>query len=1144
MMHLYSADAARPLAERLAGVLARADTDPLAPEWLAVPSEGMRRWVTLELARHLGRTGPGRSDGIAANIERAFPGTLRTAVLSADRADGAPDPWGIERLVWPVLEALDTGVPGLPDSLRPGAGPLYGRARRIADLMDRYHLHRPRMIRYWSEGHDVDGTGRPLPEPALWQARLWRRVRGRLGEPSPPERLPGLLERLRRGENLIDLPHRLMLFGFTLLPAGDFLDIARAVAETRDVHLFLLEPTRLDPAGLLRCSPAPPDGAPRLRVNDPTAGLVGPPLLRSWGRLHRESALLVADAGLRAAPVDPPVNPRPSATLLGRLQQDIVGNVAPLPTLAVDPGDRSVQFHACFGATRQVEVLRDTLLHLLAEPGTDLTEDDIVVLCPSLERFAPLVEAVFGRSAASTTPAPGEGAGPGRPGAPALRYRIADRSMRSTNPVLSAASALLAMVAGRFDAATVLDFLGSEPVRERFGFDDDGLVVIADWVKATNVRWGIDPEHRTRLGLRASVVTNTWRAALDRLLIGSAVFDEEWTLAVGGVAPLGVEGDDVVLAGHLAEALGHLADLAVAATGTSPLADWVREFRTACTALFAAPRDQSWQMEALDRILSTVVESATVDGTASGIALEWADMVRLLEERLDDSYGRADFFRGGITVTSLTPLRWVPFRVVCLLGLDQAAFGSEGSAGDDLSAVQPQVGDRDQRGEVRQALLEAVLAAEDHLVVVRDGHDVRTNQVVPRAVATAELFEAVLAPVAPDSRARVADRLETDHPRHGYDERCFQPDGVVPGTVWSFDDRQRDGAEARRRRSHVAVPLLAEPLAAADTEVIDLADLHRFFTNPTAAFFSQRLEARLPRIEEELSSVLPLSIGGLEGWEVGTRLLEARMAGTPASEWLEYERALGTVPPGPLGDLALATLTDTVEGLVAEARHRGVVPGPALPFAVDVELPDGTRIVGSVPLRLPSASPGPVRQYYSRYKPTHRVAAWLDLMVLAVSEPDRPWRSLAISRSEGARGPMVNDLVVAPDGTDSPGPTRALAVAVDCFRRGLTEPLPLFPTFSHQIYKGRGGPSDWTGYKFPADGQHPAVELAFNRSDFDTIRRLPPRPGDPPGPNGRVFRFAAYLFRAVDSSVRPYQAGSGPKATGGSRRPGRVRGPV
>ena len=279
------------------------------------------------------------------------------------------------------------------------------------------------MVRSWAVGNDVDGTGDPLSDHDAWQPHLWRLVRQDVGEPSPPERWPELLGRLAQGELTLDLPPRLILFGFALLPGGGFLELVRAVAEHRDVHLFLLEPSHLDARELRQASPRRSAAGRRLRADDATADVTPQPLLRSWGRLHRETALLLADAEADGVPerqwVDEERGAGP-ATLLGRLQHDIETNAVASGPVEFDPADRSVRFHACFGPTRQVEVLRDALLHLLNEPASDLTEDDIVVVCPNLERFAPLIQAVFGPSAespAATSTHPGRSEDPGaRPG--------------------------------------------------------------------------------------------------------------------------------------------------------------------------------------------------------------------------------------------------------------------------------------------------------------------------------------------------------------------------------------------------------------------------------------------------------------------------------------------------------------------------------------------------------------------------------------------------------------------------------------------------------------------------------------------------------------------------------------------------------
>ena len=1144
MMHLYSAGQARPLATRLAEVLADPPADPMAPEWLAVPSDGMRRWLSLALASHLGASGEGRGDGVAANIQRAYPGTLRNCVLNAGRGKPDADPWSIERLVWSVL-AVAEDRPDDPDLTLflalPDGGSRYAKARRVADLFDRYHLHRPDMIRAWSAGRFVDGTGRRLAAHAAWQPHLWQLVRDQVGEPSPPERLAGLLDEVRSGELTLDLPDRLLLFGFTLLPGGAFLDVARAIAVPRDVHLFLLEPFHFDADRLLESSPLPANGTPRLRSNDSTAVLVNEPLLRSWGRLHRETSLLLADAEAQGLPERQPIAPfgdTGSSTVLGRLQHGIRTNTPPAPRKEFDPRDRSVQFHACYGPTRQVEVLRDVLLHLLDEPDAHLTEDDILVVCPTLDRFAPLIEAVFGPSVDPLVPTLLSGGSTGeRQGAPGLRYRIADQSIRTTNPVLSATAALLALVAGRFAVVPVLDFLALGPVRQRFGFTEEDLSTVADWVTATNVRWGLDSAHRVPFGVPSIIVTNTWRAALDRLLVGSAVYDGDLTLAIGEVAPYGVEGSGLETVGRLAEAMWILNDLAADAERPRPIAEWVGRLRTVCDALFATDRDGDWQMDALHQVLEDVIESATVDGAVSSVLLGFVDIRRLFDEHLDGAPGRPNFFRGGITVSSMTPLRWVPFRVVCVLGMDQSAFGSIAAVGEDLAAAVPQIGDRDPRAEVRQLLLETVLAAGEQLVVVRDGHDLRSNQAIPRAVVAAELFDAVSALVEPDQRAEFEAALEVDHPRHAFDDPCFEADALVEGMVWGYDKANLKGALARRERTHHNKPLLEAPLAAHDAPVIELADLHRFFRNPVEAFFSQRLEARLPWSGELRHSRLPVELDPLEAWQVGSRMLQARLSGVGLEEWSRVERVRGTLPPGRLEGTLLSELDIAVNELVATGDRCGVRRGLAEPFEIDVKLADGTRIVGSIPLRLLPATPGPARVTYSRMKPPQRLAAWLDLMALAASDPSGAWRSVVIGRNSESKvkAAEVVDLVVsAAISTGTTSATTALAVAVDCFRRGMREPIPLFANFSFAVSRNEAVRSKWTEHHGRGDGDDRSVALAFGRCGFEEIMELPAQPYDPTGTGRRVERFAHYLWGTVEATSGPYRPAPAGSPSGGA----------
>ncbi len=270
---------------------------------------------------------PAGRDGICANVQFPFPGRLvGAAVAAAAGVDSDTDPWLPERAVWPLLDVIEECLaePWLGDLAAHlgGAGPdqdpvrrtrRFATARHIADLYDRYGVHRPEMLLSWAAGDVAAATTNH------WQAQLWRHLRRRIGTPSPAERLAGACIRLRADAGLVALPRRLSLFGLTRLPAT-YLQVLCALAGRRQVHLFLLHPSpELWDRVAKEIAARPPVVR---RADDPTAALPRNLLLTSWGQDVREMQLVLAAAEAPAVDHHWPLDQR-SSTLLGRIQADV-----------------------------------------------------------------------------------------------------------------------------------------------------------------------------------------------------------------------------------------------------------------------------------------------------------------------------------------------------------------------------------------------------------------------------------------------------------------------------------------------------------------------------------------------------------------------------------------------------------------------------------------------------------------------------------------------------------------------------------------------------------------------------------------------------------------------------------------------------
>ena len=453
MLHIHRAERADGLVRALGALLADPLADPFAREVLAVPTRGIERWLTQQLSSVLGTTA-GRSDGVCANVDFPTPRRLvGDAVAAASGIEPDADPWLPERAVWPLLDVVDESLAepwlrSLADHLRgPARARRFATVRHVADLFDRYALHRPELVRAWAAGEDGG-----VPDDAAWQAELWRRLRARISGAGPAERLERACARLREEPGVVDLPPRVSLFGLTRLPAGH-LEVLRALAAGRDVHLFVLHPSPM-----LWERVAARGGAPTVRRrDDATATLPANRLLASWGHDARELQLVLAGAE-EHADHHHDVDHR-GDTLLARIQADVRADREAAASPLLDPGDRSIQVHSCHGRARQVEVLRDAILHLLAEDPT-LEPRDVIVMCPDIETFAPLIQATFGAGGdPDAEPLPVDI----RP--PDLRVRLADRSLRQTNPVLGVVARLIELAEERLTASQVLDLADRDPVR-------------------------------------------------------------------------------------------------------------------------------------------------------------------------------------------------------------------------------------------------------------------------------------------------------------------------------------------------------------------------------------------------------------------------------------------------------------------------------------------------------------------------------------------------------------------------------------------------------------------------------------------------------------------------------------------------------
>ncbi len=802
--------------------------------------------------------------------------------------------------------------------------------------------------------------------------------------------------RLSDDPALLDLPQRLSVFGATRLTT-DQLAVLSTLGLHRDVHLWLPHPS---PQMWQRLADRP---IPPRRRDDDSALVVRHPLLASLARDVRELQFRLR--GTDFADIEHPAPARPR-TLLGRVQADIAADIAADAAAGgseeVVAPDGTVAVHVCHGPARQVEVLRESLLHLFVADET-LQPRDVIVMCPDIETYAPLIRASFGQGVL------------GHP-AHGLRVRLADRALHQTNEVLSVLDVLLTIADGRITASQVLDLAAAGPVRTRFGFDDDDLERVAGWSAEAGARWGLSPGQRTAFGL-GDFPQNTFRTALDRVLLGATADETEGTWLKMALPLDDVDSNDIDLAGRFAEYIDRL-DVTVRKLRVPQSAvAWRQQILTGLDLLTDLPAAQSWQRAQANRELAEAL------GDGGDTELRLSDMRALLGSRLAGRPTRSNFRTGELTVCTMVPMRSVPHRVVILLGLDDEVYPRTGAVdGDDVLARDPMLGERDPRSEDRQLLLDAIMSAQQKLLLFFTGADPVNGSQRPPAIPLSEVIDVLKRTVDPEKIDEVVQR----HPLQPFDPRYFRtPD------PFSFDRSALAGAQASERQPQPVPAFLPAALPPRPPEDVDLDELVAFAIHPTQAFLRQRLGIRIPDVDDDVADALSIELNGLEEWDIGDRMLTARLAGTTLETFRDTEWRRQSLPPAKLGQNAFRRVGQDVEMLVHMCLP--VHEGAPESIDIDVDLGNGRRLSGTVAgvhgNRL-------ARSSYSTLAPKHRMQAWVRLLALAVSRPETQWLGVVTGRARG-RGAM-RSILTPPD-----DPAAELARLVELRDRGLCEPLPI-----------------------------------------------------------------------------------------------------
>ena len=866
---------------------------PLVPETLLVQSNGMKHWLEMALADDAAM-------GICAATQMELPSSFiwrmyRLVLGQAWVPVAMPlDKQALTWRLWRLLPEFAKNHQVKPLLAYVQDDPMgrqrYQLAQQVADVFDGYQSYRADWLSDWAQGQCVlqhQGQSKSMPSDQLWQAQLWQLLQQDLMQTQAPELASQCHSRAEVHSQFMrkvqqagaskpeGLPPRIVVFGISNLPM-QVVEALAALGRWSQVILMVQNPCQ------------------EYWGHDMDLVAQKHSLLSSWGQQGRDylHALERFDQAQNALSVmskqtffvDPGHHPSP--TRLQKIQSDILNlNTMPdRPESCED--DASIQMVQAHSAQREVEILHDQLWAWFDE-NPSWKPNDVMVMVPDMATFASHIQAVFGRFSSKHPRY--------------IPFSLADTTPRQV-PLVQALEFLLNLPEARITLTQWLSLFEVSAVRTKFQMTELDLQTMKNWLQDAAVRWGLNPAHRQKWGVPSSMPhaqQNTWSYGLQRLILGYAAGQTEELSAWHGVLPLPqVSGLSALKVGHLAQWIDAVSLSLTQLNAEHSPAQWCSVMNDLLDRFFEVDNEADERM--LLRLKQELTQwQALCDQSGLTEPLPLTVVREHWLAGLESAGLQQRFFGGGVQFSTLMPMRAIPFKALCLLGMNDGAYPRQSTPRDfDLMSAHWRAGDRSRREDDRYLFLEAFLSARDKLYISWQGRRSTDNQKIPPSVLVSQLRDTLRSRFSPESPAAL-------QPLQAFSAKYFQAGSKF---LTYADDWEK------------AQPPLIVTKAASPTSQSSELDLFaisewplkeclRLLKQPVEVYWRSRLGVSLKAPEEALLDDENFVLDGLDRYLMGRSLLEA----SDIDGQLEVQKLLGHLPMGATGQMVLSQQYDAAQ---------------------------------------------------------------------------------------------------------------------------------------------------------------------------------------------------------------------------------------
>ncbi len=976
---------------------------------------GMAKWLSLQIAEKI---------GICANFSFLFPNRFIDNIINLQQQQSAI--FTPEILTFKIMSTLPKLIDtpqfqeiksylGNKEKINPTQPrqkiKLYRLSEKIADTFDQYLLYRPHIIFNWESGKEKN-----------WQAILWQNLTANNKN-----------HRAYIGKKFIrnpiydpkTMPKRISIFGITTLPPIYF-HIMTALSAFCQTNLFILNPSYQYWGDILSDKQIGKTEKKYIKkgitINTKDIHIQRQnSLLASMGTSGKQFIELIIEHQ-KTNEINAFQKPLGNS-ILTAIQANIF-NLAQrrkdAPKKIVSKKDKSIAIHSCHSHIREVQILYDNLIYTFEKDPT-LKPSDIIVITPDIELYSSYIDAVFDTPEENSKKIP---------------YSIADKNITSSSQLIQTFFSILDTYKSRYKPSTVFTILTTTAVKNRFKLNDSQIQLIYNLVKKTEIKWGINGEHKAKhFGVPKSD-QNTWEAGFDRLILGYATGNTDKTFHQ--TAPYPIETDTAVAAGKFFDFFSRLTSLPNKLSQNYPIKQWAQILKEIINDFFQTTNINQQEVRAIFNAAATLIQIEKTAQYKDKIGIE--TIKAYLTKKLADKKTDYGFLTGKVTFCAALPMRGIPFKVICFIGLNENSFPrQDNQIGFNIISTNPIPCDKSKRNQDKYLFLEALLCTREKLYISYIGQDIRSNKTLPPSTLASELINYIEDSFALSNNSDIKQHIITKHKLQPFCADYFKPNNM--DKLFTYSKTQFDTAKSllKKKTKKSTAPKL--PAIKLHNNTLQLDEMKNFFSNPSKYFANKRLSVFLPNHFDTIDKSENFNISGLNKYKLENLIIEKKFI-LKNKELKNFIKASGLLPHGAIGEAIYTEILFKTDKFFKTIKKITKEKSPAY-LNIKTEIKKIT-----LSTRIPSIYDNNIIKYrYGKIRPIDKLKAWLNHLILKAAKPNEAYNIKLIGQNP--YNPNQTKIYTFDQNLFKKDAEKILLNIIILFLQGNKSPLKFFPNTSY-----------------------------------------------------------------------------------------------